>query len=157
METQILLTIWCYYARTSQEGKKCGVPRDLIIIKAISATSTHFKWELISYCLHSPNLNKVFLLLLFFSAIYYQLLVSRLRTTDSVMTESCLPLSTWSPGTQHWKVSAESQDTPFLTTGPHQRNVRQVTVLMNPKAGSFNTSPPMMHICFGELGQHWFR
>ena len=31
----------------------------------LSATSTHFKWELMLYCLHCPTLNKVFLLLLF--------------------------------------------------------------------------------------------
>ena len=30
----------------------------------LSATSTHFKWELMLYCLHCPTLNKVFLLLL---------------------------------------------------------------------------------------------
>ena len=30
-----------------------------------SATSTHFKWELMLYCLHCPTLNKVLLLLLF--------------------------------------------------------------------------------------------
>ena len=28
----------------------------------LSATSTHFKWELMLYCLHCPTLNKVFLL-----------------------------------------------------------------------------------------------
>ena len=32
-------------------------------VHALSATSTHFKWELM-YCLHCPTLNKVFLLLL---------------------------------------------------------------------------------------------
>ena len=32
--------------------------------QALSATSTHFKWELMLYCLHCPTLNKVFLLLL---------------------------------------------------------------------------------------------
>ena len=31
----------------------------------LSATSTHFKWELVLHCLHCPTLNKVFLLLLF--------------------------------------------------------------------------------------------
>ena len=30
----------------------------------LSATSTHFKWELMLYCLHCPTLNKVFLLFL---------------------------------------------------------------------------------------------
>ena len=34
------------------------------IINRISATSSHFKWELLLYCLHCPTLNKVFLLLL---------------------------------------------------------------------------------------------
>ena len=33
-------------------------------VHALSATSTHFKWELMLYCLHCPTLNKVFLLLL---------------------------------------------------------------------------------------------
>ena len=33
-------------------------------IYILSATSTHFKWELMLYCLHGPTLNKVFLLLL---------------------------------------------------------------------------------------------
>ena len=31
-------------------------------VHALSATSTHFKQELMSHCLHSPTLNKVFLL-----------------------------------------------------------------------------------------------
>ena len=30
----------------------------------LSATSTHFKWELMLYCLHCPTLNKILLLLL---------------------------------------------------------------------------------------------
>ena len=30
----------------------------------MSATSTHFKWELMLYCLYCPTLNKVFLVLL---------------------------------------------------------------------------------------------
>ena len=34
----------------------------------MSATSTHFKWELM-YCLHCPTLNKVLLLLLIQSSI----------------------------------------------------------------------------------------
>ena len=33
-------------------------------VHALSATSTHSKWELMLYCLHCPTLNKVFLLLL---------------------------------------------------------------------------------------------
>ena len=33
-------------------------------VHALSATSTHFKWELMLYCLHCPTLNKLFLLLL---------------------------------------------------------------------------------------------
>ena len=52
-------------------------------VHALLATSTHFKWELMLYCLHCPTLNKVFLLLLllvrdkpigtpaFFKPIYY--------------------------------------------------------------------------------------
>ena len=31
-------------------------------VHALPATSTHFKWELVLYCLHCPTLNKVFLL-----------------------------------------------------------------------------------------------
>ena len=37
----------------------------MIMCMLLSATSTHFKWELMLYCLHCPTLNKVFLLLLF--------------------------------------------------------------------------------------------
>ena len=33
-------------------------------VHALSTTNTHFKWELMLYCLHCPTLNKVFLLLL---------------------------------------------------------------------------------------------
>ena len=29
-------------------------------VHALSATSTHFKWELMLYCLHCPNLDKIF-------------------------------------------------------------------------------------------------
>ena len=36
----------------------------MIMCMLLSATSTHFKWELMLYCLHCPALNKVFLLLL---------------------------------------------------------------------------------------------
>ena len=36
----------------------------MIMCMLFSATSTHFKWELMLYCLHCPTLNKVFLLLL---------------------------------------------------------------------------------------------
>ena len=36
----------------------------MIMCMLLSATSTHFKWELMLYCLHCPTLNKVFLLLL---------------------------------------------------------------------------------------------
>ena len=36
----------------------------MITYMLLSATSTHFKWELMLYCLHCPTLNKVFLLLL---------------------------------------------------------------------------------------------
>ena len=36
----------------------------MIICMLLSATSTHFKWELMLYCLHCPTLNKVFLHLL---------------------------------------------------------------------------------------------
>ena len=40
---------------------------------ALSATSTHFRWELMLYCLHCPTLNKVFLLLfLLFLTVYSQ-------------------------------------------------------------------------------------
>ena len=38
----------------------------------LSATSTHFKWELMLYCLHCPTLNKVFLLLLLLLLLYNQ-------------------------------------------------------------------------------------
>ena len=38
----------------------------MIMCMLLSATSTHFKWELMLYCLHCPTLNKVFLLLLLF-------------------------------------------------------------------------------------------
>ena len=37
---------------------------NMIMCMLLSATSTHFKWELMLYCLHCPTLNKVFLLLL---------------------------------------------------------------------------------------------
>ena len=37
----------------------------MIMCMLLSASSTHFKWEIILYCLHSPTLNKVFLLLLY--------------------------------------------------------------------------------------------
>ena len=37
----------------------------MIMCMLFSATSTHFKWELMLYSLHCPALNKVFLLLLF--------------------------------------------------------------------------------------------
>ena len=33
-------------------------------VHAFVGASTHFKWELMLYCLHCPTLNKVFLLLL---------------------------------------------------------------------------------------------
>ena len=36
----------------------------MIMCMILSATSTHFKWELMLYCLHYPTLNKLFLLLL---------------------------------------------------------------------------------------------
>ena len=36
----------------------------MIMCMLLSATGTHFKWELMLYCLHCPTLNKVFLLLL---------------------------------------------------------------------------------------------
>ena len=36
----------------------------MIMCMLLSATSTHFKWELMLYCLHCPTLNKVLLLLL---------------------------------------------------------------------------------------------
>ena len=36
----------------------------MIMCMLLSATSTHFKWELMLYCLHCSTLNKVFLLLL---------------------------------------------------------------------------------------------
>ena len=36
----------------------------MIMCMLLSATSTHFKWQLMLYCLHCPTLNKVFLLLL---------------------------------------------------------------------------------------------
>ena len=36
----------------------------MIMCMLLSATSTHFKWELMLYCLHCPTLDKVFLLLL---------------------------------------------------------------------------------------------
>ena len=35
----------------------------MIMCMLLSATSTHFKWELMLYCLHCPTINKVFLLL----------------------------------------------------------------------------------------------
>ena len=36
----------------------------MIMCMLLSATGTHFKWELMLYCLHCSTLNKVFLLLL---------------------------------------------------------------------------------------------
>ena len=36
----------------------------MLMCMLLSATSTHFKWELMLYCLHCPTLNTVFLLLL---------------------------------------------------------------------------------------------
>ena len=36
----------------------------MIMCMLLSATSTHFKWELMLYYLHLPTLNKVVLLLL---------------------------------------------------------------------------------------------
>ena len=36
----------------------------MIMSMLLLATSTHFQWELILYCLHCPNLYKVFVLLL---------------------------------------------------------------------------------------------
>ena len=42
----------------------------------LPATSTHFKWELMLYCLHCPTLNKVFLLLLFLLLLFKSCLIA---------------------------------------------------------------------------------
>ena len=52
---------WCTHALAS---KGVTVFQISEVICLLSATSTHFKWELMLYCLHCPTLNKVFLLLL---------------------------------------------------------------------------------------------
>ena len=41
----------------------------MIMCMLLSATSTHFKWELMLYCLHCPTVNKVFLLFVLFSSM----------------------------------------------------------------------------------------
>ena len=43
----------------------------MIMCMLLSATSTHFKWELMLYCLLCPTLNKVFLLLLLLYSYSY--------------------------------------------------------------------------------------
>ena len=42
----------------------------MIMCMLLSATSTHFKWELMLYYLHCPTLNKVFVLFLLYSYSY---------------------------------------------------------------------------------------
>ena len=67
----------------------------------VSATSTHFKWELMLYCLHCPTLNKVFLLLLLMWHLLTFVSQSRhggkwLSYANSRLWGCCEPVVIWS-------------------------------------------------------------
>ena len=101
----------------------------MIMCMLLSATNTHFKWELMLYCLHCPTLNKVFLLLLLLLLLLLPTPQPQTRTLETRMKDR-------PPQTE---VSTNSCGRPWTS---HQNGQSQSD---RPRAQYVATQDPLVH------------